>query len=561
MLDLRRARDVKLATCLLELLRLRGHALGHLANLLGDLHRAELGAAHRAEVGDLRAIGRQRLVVILERRIRIERQVELILPPELEARLAERIVAEVRAGVALREVRRVRRDFVRDHARLHVVAIGEPEVLLRRDVAEHRGAEPADHRGADRRGDVVVAGRDIGDQRPQRIERRFAAQLHLEIDVLLDLVHPDMAGAFDHRLDIVLPRDLRELAERLELRQLGAIVRVRRRARAQAIAERERDIVLFHHLADALELGVEEVLLVVREAPLRHDRTAARHDAGHPVRGQRDVRHPDARVDREVIDALLRLLDQGLDEQIDVQLLGIAIDLLEALVDRHRADGHRRVANDPLAGLVDVLARREIHDGVRAPLDRPAQLVDLLADRRRHGGVADVRVDLHEELRADDHRLALGVVDVRRQDGATTRDLVAHELRRHVLADRDELHLRRDDAAPRVVHLRPVARVTFAEARIDPRLAELRQPLVRVVPLGTARIVDIERRLTARERDPAHRDAQAAFFDEDFLRRREVRDDRQVRDRVRNNRKFRAHLLSLRRHYPGQVHGVARQSL
>ena len=61
-----------------------------------------------------------------------------------------------------------------------------------------------------------------------------------------------------------------------------------------------------------------------------------------------------------------------------------------------------------------------------------------------------------EKVAADDHRLALGVVDVRRNDRAPARDLVAHELRRDALAQRDELHLGRDLAAPRVVHLRDV---------------------------------------------------------------------------------------------------------
>src|SRR5947207_11483410 len=39
-----------------------------------------------------------------------------------------------------------------------------------------RGAEPADHRRADRRGDMVIAGRDVGRERPQGVERRLAAR-------------------------------------------------------------------------------------------------------------------------------------------------------------------------------------------------------------------------------------------------------------------------------------------------------------------------------------------------------------------------------------------------
>ncbi len=235
----------------------------------------------------------------------------------------------------------------------------------------------------------------------------------------------------------------------------------------------------------------------MRQAPLRHDRAAARHDAGHPLRGHRDVAQQHAGVDREVVDALLRLLDQRVLEDLPGQVLGLAVDLLERLIDRHGPDRHRRVADDPLARLVDVLAGRQVHHGVAAPADRPRHLVDLFADRRSRRRVADVRVDLHEEVAADDHRLALRVIDVRGNDGAAAGDLVADELGRdarrdgraerlarmlahqelrhlragragilqaldvllalQVLADRDEFHLGRDDALPRVVHLADVA--------------------------------------------------------------------------------------------------------
>ena len=72
---------------------------------------------------DLGAFGRQRLVVVGPRRDRIERQVELILPAELEARLAERVVPRLRARVPLGQIGGVRGDLVGDDAGLHVVAV------------------------------------------------------------------------------------------------------------------------------------------------------------------------------------------------------------------------------------------------------------------------------------------------------------------------------------------------------------------------------------------------------------------------------------------------------
>src|SRR5437870_7237254 len=67
--------------------------LGHLANVLRDAHRAELRPAHRAELRRLEHLLRQRLVVHRTRRFRIERQLELPVPVELEARLGQFVVA------------------------------------------------------------------------------------------------------------------------------------------------------------------------------------------------------------------------------------------------------------------------------------------------------------------------------------------------------------------------------------------------------------------------------------------------------------------------------------
>ena len=111
------------------------------------------------------------------------------------------------------------------------------QVLLRRDVAEHRGAVPADHRGADRRRDVVVAWRDVGRERPERVERRFIAPFELLLHVLADEVHGHVAGPFVHDLHVVFPRDARELALRLELSELRFVVRVGDRSGPEPVAE------------------------------------------------------------------------------------------------------------------------------------------------------------------------------------------------------------------------------------------------------------------------------------------------------------------------------------
>ena len=242
---------------------------------------------------------------------------------------------------------------------------------------------------------------------------------------------------------------------------------------------------------------------MVGEAPFGHDRAAAADDPGDPLRGQRDVGQPDAGVDGEIVDALLGLLDQRVAVDFPGQVLGDAADLLQRLVDGDGADRHGRVADDPFARVVDVAAGREVHDRVGAPADRPDHLVDFGGDVAGDRAVADIGVDLDQEVAADRHRLGFGVVDVVGDDRAAAGDLVADELGRdevgdrrrrnprrrgltisclaaQVLADGDIFHLGRDDAAARVVHLGDVGAGLGAKHA----LADVGEGLDAAAPVG-----------------------------------------------------------------------------
>src|SRR5690625_2034716 len=186
---------------------------------------------------------------------------------------------------------------------------------------------------------------------------------------------------------------------------------------------------------------------MVGEAPFGDDRTATGDDPGDPVGGPGDEGEADAGMYGEVVDALFGLLDQRIPVDLPGQLLDDPAHRLEGLVDRDGPDRDGGVPDDPLAGLVDILAGREIHDRVGSPEGGPAELLDHLLDRAGHRRVADIGVDLDLEVAADEHRLTLGVVDIGGDDGAPTGDLAPHELRVHPLAERDELHLRGDLAS------------------------------------------------------------------------------------------------------------------
>ena len=228
---------------------------------------------------------------------------------------------------------------------------------------------PADHRCADRRRDVVVAGRDIRNERSKRVERRFVAHLTLFDDLHFDLVERDMARPFDHHLNVVLPGFLRQFAQRLQFRKLRGVAGIGNAAGAKSIAQREAHIVLLEDLADLVKVLVQQILAMILDHPLGQDRAPAAHDSGDAFRRQRHVLHQHARVDRHVIDALLGLLLNHFQHHIDVEVFH-ATHAREGFVDGHGADGHRRIRDDRLADFGDVAARGKIHHGVCAELHR-----------------------------------------------------------------------------------------------------------------------------------------------------------------------------------------------
>ncbi len=200
---------------------------------------------------------------------------------------------------------------------------------------------------------------------------------------------------------VVLPGDLGELAQRLQLGELRRVVGVGDGAGAQAVAEREGDVVRLHDLADVLEMLVEEALLVVREAPFRHDRAAARDDAGDAVGRQRHIGEPHAGVDGEIVDPLLGLLDQRIAEDLPGQSL-------PRRRRPSRAPGRSaRCRSAPGSCAGSTRACRGCCGRWRgpSPCPRPSgSTTPSCRPRRRRagdGGVADVGVDLDEEVAAD----------------------------------------------------------------------------------------------------------------------------------------------------------------
>jgi hypothetical protein len=93
--------------------------------------------------------------------------------------------------------------------------------------------------------------------------------------------------SFDHDLHVVLPGERCQLPQRAQLGELRFVVGVGDAARTQPVAERERDVVGLHDLAHLFEVRVQKTFFMMRKAPSRHDRPAARDDAGQASRRQR----------------------------------------------------------------------------------------------------------------------------------------------------------------------------------------------------------------------------------------------------------------------------------
>ncbi|GAR74000.1 hypothetical protein NGUA18_01882 [Salmonella enterica] len=183
-------------------------------------------------------------------------------------------------------------------------------------------------------------------------------------------------------------------------------------------------------------------------------------------------------MNSEIVDALFGLLQQRVAEGFPGKILGDPVDLFQRLVDRHRADWYWAITQDPLTGFVNIAPGGKVHYRIRPPARRPHQFFHLFFDRGGHRRVADIGVDLHQEVAANNHRLRFRVVDVGGDDGASGGDFITHEFRgdvfrqacakahprmlvaqyftanalaAHIFTDGDELHFGSDDPVAGVV--------------------------------------------------------------------------------------------------------------
>ena len=226
---------------------------------------------------------RKRLIVVAAGRFWIQRQAKLLVPVESKSSSRKSVVANPCILAVPSQICGVGGDLVGDHALLHILCIGQAEMLLGRYVTEHCGTAPASQRCTNGTSDVIVAWRDIGDQWPEHVERRLVAFFHLPFHVHVDLIHRHMARAFHHDLTTFLPSAASQFTENVQFCKLRFITGIGNRSWAKAVAETPRHIVFAEDIAEVLEVSVERILLAVRHHPASNKRTAAAHNARDPV--------------------------------------------------------------------------------------------------------------------------------------------------------------------------------------------------------------------------------------------------------------------------------------
>ena len=177
------------------------------------------------------------LVEVFQRTVGVETQVELVAPAELVAGLAQGIVANLCARMTFSQVGCMGGNLVGDNARTYIFAVGQTQVFLRSDVAQHGRTQPADLCGTDGRSDVVVTRSDVGHQRAESIERCVVAVADLTLHVLTNLVQGHVSRTFDKGLHVLFPGTKYEFAHCVEFGKLSLVVGIGDTARTQSVAQ------------------------------------------------------------------------------------------------------------------------------------------------------------------------------------------------------------------------------------------------------------------------------------------------------------------------------------
>ena len=308
---------------------------------------------------------------------------------------------------------------------------------------------------------MIVARRDVGDERPQHVEGCVVAQALLQLHVGGDLVERHVARALHYHLHARIPCAAREFADLDELGDLPRVGGVVGGPGAHGVAQADGYVMLVQDGQHLVVELVEGVLVAGGLHPGEDERPAAAHDVREAARLAEalDGATVHARMDGDEVHAVLGMRAHHVEEVLcrdgDERLLQIA----DGVVHRHGTDHRRRLLHEGAPERGRLAAVRQIHDGLGAQFKGH---VDLLPFLGLAGDVArDAQVHVHLRAQAAAHTLGreARMVDVRRNGDAPGRHTLPDVLGVAPLLFGHGAHGRRDGARAGVVDLRDRCRI------------------------------------------------------------------------------------------------------
>mmetsp|Transcript_3529 Transcript_3529/g.5111 ORF Transcript_3529/g.5111 Transcript_3529/m.5111 type:complete len:276 (-) Transcript_3529:692-1519(-) len=269
-------------------------------------------------------------------------------------------------------------NLVGNDTSLNIITVGKSQMFLWSDIAKHGSSKSGNIGSTDGRGNVIISRCNICCKRAKSVERCFVTPFKLVSHIFRNFVEWNMSRTFIHDLNILFPSTFGEFTLSLEFSELGLVVGIVNRSRTETITNGEGNIIFGTNVENLIPMFVGKVLLVVEDIPLGMDGSTTADDACHTVNGCGNVSEKNTSMDGEVINTLLSLLDQGLTEDVPIQIFSNPVDLFQGLVNRDGSYGNSRVTHDPFTCLVDVFSGRQIHESISTPESGPLEFFNFL---------------------------------------------------------------------------------------------------------------------------------------------------------------------------------------
>lgn len=170
----------------------------------------------------------------------------------------------------------------------------------------------------------------------------------------------------------------------MQLSKLHFIISILNRTRAQTITQQQQNIISSTDFTNFTEVLIEEIFLIIREAPFHHNQTTTRDNTSQAFHSHQHIAQQYTHIDSKVIHTLLSLFQQHVTEHFPDKIFSNPINLLQHLVDQHYTNQHQAITQNPLTGFMNIATSKEIHHHIHSPAGRPYQLFHFFFNRRNN---------------------------------------------------------------------------------------------------------------------------------------------------------------------------------